>query len=47
MNQWSKSYGIYATISSSLKFHEEYDNYFIIDNPINGSLGGYDYELKD
>jgi hypothetical protein len=20
---------------------------FIIDNPINGSLGGYDYELKD
>jgi hypothetical protein len=30
----------YATISPSLKLHEEFHNYFIIDNPINGSLGG-------
>jgi hypothetical protein len=36
-----------VTISSSLKFHEEFDNYFISDNPINGSLGGCNYELKD
>jgi len=28
-------------------FMKNFDNYFIIDNPINGSLGGYDYELKD